>query len=748
MTTFDDNRPYVPPGGQPDNGGTRAPDDGSPRTGEGRPKIKLPDDYTDEGAFLNDMRETFGLDSTDDFLNMQAAIEDLQFLGGAQWDPASMQRRAQNKKPILTINRLPAFVGQVVGNRRLNETVIRVLPDQGGTKAIARVRQGLIRSIEKNSNADTAYDSALQQSAACGIGNFRIVSDYAGYDVFEQDLKIEELPDPSCVVWDRTMIDKTGRDAKHVFVQDIMARKDFVRAWPWAQPADLGSDLIFTNTLAATGWFTQDIVRVVSYWRMRHDKRTVALMQNGCVEDVTEKPREEWAAKVAVHPRTGDPYIREANRPYAEMYLCTATNILAGPYRLYTYRVPVFRVPGWEVRVAGAKLRWGLIRFLKDPQRFFNYWRSTVVEKMMMAPKAKYLVGKKAIGGLEDKWRNAHLTEDPLLVWNDEESANRPEMLPPVQMEPALMDQAGMAGQDMRDVSNMHEASLGIQSNEVSGKAVLARQRVGELGTVIYTDNLADAQEEAGRVLNDLIPSHYDTPRTVKTLGEDGKADLVKINYGEGDPNGGGSIDITSGKYSVTVTTGPSYATKRVEAVESLQAFVNAAPDTMQFALPVILENLDIPGAEQMAATLRKTLPPEMQDTEDMDEAQLAELEQRKQQMGQQAALEQATAEATLKKLDAEIAEIGARAAESGARQALVEQQIEKLKADTSKVQMETAVSAVEADKVDAETQRTHAETHNIGAQTEQIYMNDDLERQRIEVEKTKAKEKPVAPGK
>ena len=690
--------------------------------------VKLPAGVAAED-FLMEMRGRYDDSYSANVLNLQAAVEDTGFVAGAQWDPQTQARRIANRKPVLTLNRLLAFIGQVIGNRRLNETVVRVLPDNGGTKAEARLRQGLIRNIEKTSRADIAYDTALQQAAIGGIGNFRVVADYAGYDVFEQDLKVEALTDFTCITWDHLMNDPTGRDARYCFVEDNMSLKEFKKRWPWAQTGDFGASLAPSNTVIGPQWWAIDTCKVVSYWCMKFDERTVAQLNDGTTCDVTDKDPSEYLPNIAQHPRTGEPYIRTARRPYAEMYLCTSNSILEGPYRLYTYRVPVFRVPGWEINVAGSKQVFGIVRFLKDPQRLNNYWLSTVAEKLMQAPKAKWIATKSAVQGFEEKWRNSHLSDDPLLVWNDKETDKQPVPVPPVQMEPALIQAAGMAAQDMRDISNIHEASLGITSNEVSGKAITARQRVGELGTVIYHDNLNMAIEECGRVLNDLIPRYYDTVRTVKILGEDGKADIVQINNPD-DPD----CHITDGKYSVTVVTGPSYATKRIEAVETLQAFVNAAPDAMAPALDIIVDNLDIPGAEQLSKRLKANLPPNLRDPEEMTPQEKEQAAAAQQEAAEQADLAKQNAMLVNKKLNSDANAADARAEQSRALSQVAMMQAEIAMHQAGKTDAEiTQIMAVirktdaETDKIVSETARTDAEIDNIDAQTSSTRVNDVL---------------------
>jgi hypothetical protein len=357
--------------------------------------------------------------------------------------------------------------------------------------------------------------------------------------------------------------------------------------------------------------------------------------------------------------------------------------------------VPVFRVPGWEIFIGDERHRFGMIRFAKDPQRIHNYWRSIIVEKLMQTPRAKWTATKEAVSGFESKWRNSHLTDDPLLLWNGD-SGQQPEQVQPAQIEPALIQEAGMATQDIKDVLNMHEAALGQQSNEVSGRALNARQRVAELGSVIYFSNLNGAIEELGRTINECIPDFYDTARMIRVIGEDGKADVQAINQE-------GGIDIRDGSYGITVTTGPSYTTRRIEAVESMMSMQNANPEAMAPALDLMVENMDWPGAEAISKRLKKANPLAAQE---MDPAELTPQEQQAMQAAQQKAeMEQKILYA---QQQLEMAELTHKIAELKARTALLVAQEKSTHA--------TAVATImTAGKTLAETQKIEAEMDMVG---------------------------------
>lgn len=572
-----------------------------------RPKIKIPAGYANEAEFLGEMRHMFQDDLQADRLNREAALEDLRFMVGDQWDDLTRQRREAARKPVLTINRLPAFIAQVLGSRRLNETDIKIAPDTGGYLPVAQVREGLIRNIQKVSRASIAYDNALAGSVMCGMGNFELTLEYADDDaVAEQDLRIRPIMDHQSVVWDRACNDPTGSDATRCMIVQTLSQQDFYQQWPWATPADVVTDVNLRGDLRMSGWISINDFRVVDYWRVRKRPRTLAMLIDGSTIDITDEEDPIELMKIATRP-DGSPIIREVMQRYAQMYICSGLDVLEGPYELPIDRVPVFRVPGWEVRVGDWKHRFGIIRFLKDPQRLHNYWRSVVAEKLMQTPRATWMAADTSVQGRENAWRQSHLSDDTLLVWNSM-SGQKPERVPPAQLEESLIGQAEMTNQDIKDVSNIHEANLGMPSNEVSQVAIMARQRVSDTGTIIYHDNLAAAIEECGRVADRLIPIVYDTPRVVKVLGQDG-AQYAQIINQFNNPN---SIDITLGKYSVTAGVGPSYATKRIEQSAMMMGMAQAMPQILQAAADIIVEAQDWPDAEKIAARLKNMMPPQI----------------------------------------------------------------------------------------------------------------------------------------
>lgn len=556
-------------------------------------KDYIPEGFKSKEDFLQDMREEYDLDYNFDRTNREQAIEDKKFTAGEQWDPIVLEQR--KGLPCLVINSVPQFIGQLVGDWRETKRGVKVLPTENGDKDIADVRADLIRSIETQSRADRVYDNAFESAVQCGDGAFRIAVEYAKDDVFDQDIFVRPIDDALSVVWDRLAIDPTGRDARHCFVDDLVPTKYFNKKWPDSNPSELS--IKEYNRLIAERWIEPDGIRVTEYWRMIERDRLLCLFEDGSIRFIDE----DLDKLIEKHGRPQKTRIAPCS--YAQMHLVTGFDILSGPHEYRLTRLPVIRITGRVVNISGIRVRYGLVRWMKDSVRLRNFWRSVAAEQLGYAPKAQWLATESAVEGREDEFRQAHMTRDPLLVYNDGEEP--PERIAPPVMQTALHEEAQINVQDMKDVTGIHDASLGIKSNETSGRAINARQREGDVASITYYDNGNAAVLEGGDVMNQLISQIYDGTRIIRIIGEDEKLKFLKIN----DPSDPRSPDLSVGRYDVALTNGASYTTRRVEAAQAMMDAVQVYPEMMQVAGDLVAKAQDWPGSEELAERLQKTIP-------------------------------------------------------------------------------------------------------------------------------------------
>ena len=583
-------------------------------------------------------------------------VDDLKFYAGSpdnhwQW-PAdvlatrgAVQGQTINARPCLTINKLPQHVRQVTNDMRQNRPGAKVIPvDDKADLQVADILNGMIRHIEYISDADVAYDTACENQVAYGEGYIRILTEYCDDDTFDQDIKIGRVRNSFSVYMDPTIQDPTGADAKWCFVTEDVTRADYERMYPDAAPITTLQSL-GVGDQSISNWLNEDTIRIADYYYIDYDRATLNLYP-GNVTAFDGTPEDKDLRAVYGKPKR----TREADRPRVKYCKINGYEILeknewAGQW------IPVVRIVGNEFEVDGRLYVSGLVRNAKDAQRMYNYWVSQEAEMLALAPKAPFIGYGGQFEGYEEKWKTANTNNWPYLEINPDVTDGQGSVLPLPQRAQPPMASSGLlqaksgASEDIKSTTGQYNASLGQGGNERSGKAILARQREGDVGTYHYGDNLTRGVRHIARQLVDLIPKIYDTQRIARVIGEDGVTKMAKINPDQEEPvrevrdQEGIVIDKIYnpgvGKYDVVATTGPGYATKRQEALEAMGQLLQGNPQLWAVAGDLFVKNMDWPGAQEMATRFAKTIDPKlMSDGEQSPELQAAQ--QQIQAMNQQ----------------------------------------------------------------------------------------------------------------
>lgn len=574
-------------------------------------------------------KEAFGLAQEHEAENRQDALDDIRFARlGEQWPTDIRRDRELDGRPCLTINRLPAFIRQVVNDGRQNRPAITVHPvDSASDPETAEILNGLIRNIEQSSDADVAYDTALDFAVTGGFGYFQIDLQYAHDDTFEQDIVINRIANPFSVYGDPASSAADSSDWNTSFVLDLVTKAQFDQRWKGREFTSF-SDTLDSDLRRKD---SEDTAVIASHWSRETVTRRIYALSNGDVvsEEVLRANQQAFAATgVTV---IGQP--REVPSYKVTQRLLSGSEVLetvewAGKY------IPIVPVYGEEIYVDGRRRLRSLVRDAKDPQRMFNYWRTVSTELVALAPKAPFIGRKGAFETDAVKWATANTQSHAYIEYDGPEAPQRQ----PFSGVPAgAIQEALNSADDMKSIMGLHDASLGARSNETSGKAIMARQREGDISTFHYIDNLNRAIRHAGRILVDLIPKVYATPRVLRILGPDGTAQTVPANqpFMAQVQDASGEVrqvekiyNLTTGRYDVTVKAGPSFTSRREEAATQMIELIRAYPDAAPVIGDLLAKNLDWPGADEIAERLKKMLPAQLQG--ESPEAQQAQAEMQK----------------------------------------------------------------------------------------------------------------------
>ena len=559
---------------------------------------------------LKDALEAFEKSAEHDDHNRKAFEDDIDFaLLENQWPDQVRKDRELEGRPCLTVNKLAAMGRQIVNDARRNKPGITVHPvDSEADPDTAEVLNGIIRNIEQSSNAEVAYDTALESAVFGGFGYFRINTQYTSDDTFDQDIVIERISNPLSVYRDCYSTAADSSDWNYCFVVDSLSKAQFKRQYPGAEQVDWKSEA--WRDLSSP-WLDGDFVQVAEYWTREKAKKRILLLSDQSVIEVDEYEKNKpildaKGLKVMAEREVDTHKVKQRIMSGAEVL---ETVDWAGKY------IPIVPVYGTEVVLKGKRTFRSLVRGAKDAQRMFNYWRTTSTELVAMAPKTPFIGRKGAFETDINKWATANTQSHAFIEYDGPEAPQRQ----PFSGVPAgALQEALNASDDIKTVLGMYDASLGARSNETSGKAIIARQMESDNATFHFIDNLSRGIRHAGRILIDLIPQVYSVPRVLRIIGMDGEPDMRPVNQeirtGERNPLTGEIeeivkiYDLTAGRYDLTVSAGPSFASMRQEAASQMIELIRAYPDAAPIIGDLLVRNLDWPGADEIAERMQKAM--------------------------------------------------------------------------------------------------------------------------------------------
>lgn len=511
------------------------------------------------------------------------ACGDVQaFIAGDQW-PSGLQREREGQdRPCLTLDHLNQYVRHVVNSGLMQSRDVRVLAMSGeADDKVGEILAGMIRQITQTSTSKVAYETGLRHACQTGFGYWRVkVQPIPKTTLME--ITIRKIKDPRMVLMDPFTEYPDGRDAHYCFVLSKLTKTEFQQQYPDAAQAGVKSwhQLDTNSTLP---WIGEGSIVVAEYYYKDPDGTM------------------KWAV------------------------LCPDTILSQGVH--HGDVLPIVRVVGEEFEVAGKERKRGMInQSSMDAQRAYNYASSACIEGAALAPLAPFIAAEGQIEQYTGEWKEAHRVPRAVLRYTPVSLSGQP-VPPPQRSQPAGVS-AGWQSMltnlisDTQMIMGLAQPSvLGTGGAPVqSGAGINAQQEPGEINTFHYHEHWHMAIEQTGRVILAMIPHVYTQAQAVKITGDDGVMQTAMLNPGlqqtmQEEQDAMGKVLSTSynpsiGRYDVAISTGPSSASKKMEANKMLMTVVNAMPDVMKIAGDLIIGSMDMAGADVLAKRMKAMLPP------------------------------------------------------------------------------------------------------------------------------------------
>ena len=551
------------------------------------------------------------------------SLDDTKFANGDfynryQWPNDMLASRDLDERPTLTINKVQQHNFKIINDAKQNKPGITIKATGGGaTYDSAQVYMGVVRNIEYRSNARDAYDTATEHQVNGGFGFWRVVADYVDDDSFDQEILIRAVMEPRGVYVDPDTKEIDKSDMRWAFVFTDVPNELFKAEYP-----EVHAELTRTSNFDQEGWWTEETTRICEYYEIEEEKDTLFRLPDGQLVKASEMPGELVKAVRA------DPQIRSREmlvRKVMWYKICGGKIVDERPW-LGQY-IPIVPLVGNETLIEGEYDVKSHTRAMLDPQRMYNYWSSSATEQVALQDKTPWVASVEAIEGFQQFWNTANRRNYSVLPYRSF-APERPDVKldQPQRPQPPVMAQAYIQGMqialgELMAASGQYEGNMGEQGNERTGVALRNRQKVGDLATYHFHNNLARAITLTGKIILDLLPKVYDTPRVLNIMAADGTTLEVKMDPQAEQANSTklqemimGAQQIFNpnvGKYWVEADAGPGYATKREQAFDALVLLLTQSKELTPIIGDLMMQMADFPMADEAAQRLKRMVPPQ-----------------------------------------------------------------------------------------------------------------------------------------
>jgi hypothetical protein len=561
---------------------------------------------------------------------------DLRTYAGNIWSEADLKSRgAQPSEGILppmparvsfNISLLQEPIGQVINEERSADLGVEIAAadDFEGVTAPTdqreiEVREGLVRRIQRESEADDARSWAFQRSTIAGRGYWGVMTRYLPGKTWDQEIYVRRFYDQASVLLDPMHEQPDGSDAEWAFVATDLRWDQYKAEYGERnEVATASADEFRAFGDEAKGWFRTEgetrIIRVSEYWYTEREIRELVLTAEGVFwrdelpDGATIEDRRTVIDKrVKFCKIDGRQILDETDWPTSE--------------------IPIIKELGHELQPYDAERRaQGMVRPGRDSEFAFNAMVSKLVESVGLTPLPSWQATIDQVQGFEPLYQAANTRALPVLYYNHISDHGEP-LGPPTRTPidtpvAAIANAIQLFRETIQATTGVHDPQLGrVDPSLKSGRAIRFLQEKSQHATSGFLSNHQRSVRREGHIINNLLyPIYGKRPgRLARIITTQGEKKVVALNGPATGPTGpkgqqAPSYPLTEGgNFNVVVKVGRTFDSRRAEQFVMLGDLLSSNPIFMTWFGDYFFEHSDWPGHLAMAERAKVMLDPKIQ---------------------------------------------------------------------------------------------------------------------------------------
>lgn len=596
--------------------------------------------------------------------NRMQMAKDADYYDNEQWSPEEVAELESRGQAAIVYNVISQTVNWVIGSEKRGRSDFNVLPRTKEDAKPAERKTQLLKYMSDVNMTPFHRSRAFEDAAKVGMGwledgvsdrddNEPVFSRYESWRNMLWDSACNELDlsdaryvirskwvdlDVACAMFpERDQIIKESASAGYLFTGSGEDGDEAMDA----------AEVEYTfNGGAAGNHSERDRVRMVEIWY-----KTPARVQRLVGGQFAGEIHDPDSLGHQVSLASGASVVAERMMMRTSMAVMVAKGLCwngPSPYRHNRYPF----TPIWGYRRDRDGMPYGIIRNLRDLQDDINKRAS---KAQFILASNKVIMEKGAVDNMQELLDEVS-RPDGVIVVNQNK---RFEINADRELAPAHLDLMAREISMIQSVSGVTDELMGRSTNAKSGVAIQARQEQGSMSTSKLFDNLRYAFQIQGEKQLSLLEQYYSEQKQFRITNSRGTPTYIDIN--DGLPEN----DITRSKADFILSDAEWRASLRQAQTEQLMEMLGRMPPQVALVmLDLLVESMDLPNRDELVRRIRQ-----INGQRDPDATEMTPEEQQAQAAQQaQAQMQQAMAEAQLRKVAADAAKGEAAAQEMAAR--------------------------------------------------------------------------------
>lgn len=559
------------------------------------------------------------------------AKECYDFYAGNQWSQEDIDILTSQGRPPVVFNRTARTVNSVTGLEVQNRQEVSYFPRQMGSAGKSEMLTGAAKWARDECDAEDEESEMFEDVIICGMGWDETRLDY---ETDAEGVILIERFDPLEGIIDHTAKKRNCEDSRFRGRIKTYSVEEYKDRWPGK---DVPKGRFFDSEEEekqvqdlSPGSYSpdnQDIpnsvkdVQVVQWQYYEIEKVRMVQDESG---KMTEFPEATFKQRKDALDAAGMKYTKQSmpKRVYRQCFLNADEIIEDGdcPVNDFTLHVTT------GLRDRNTNTWFGLVRPMKDPQRWANKWLSQIQHILNTQAKSGKLLWETGAFKNPRKAKEEWSSPDAMAELNAGGLA-KIEQIQPAQYPQGVDKLLQYALEAINDVPGVNLELMGLANRDQPNVLEQSRKQAGVTILAKFFDSLRRYRKKQGRVLAEFIQTYISDGRLIRISGDLGPQYVQLIR----DP---GLV-----KYDVVVDDAPTSTNMKEKTFGALQAIL---PMVLQEKIPVPPDILDYaPLPEDLIQKWKTYIQEQAQNPEVQQQKQIA-------QQGQIAEIENSKSSAQL----------------------------------------------------------------------------------------------------